>query len=92
MKLHEIIEKQHQLNALGKSEAQLEEEANDEPEPQFQVGAFVELKKSSQIAEILQLKRNQAVVDLNGIRTTVKLEDMRPTQRRKNKPAPSGGR
>ena len=43
------------------------QEANDEPEPQFQVGAFVELKKSSQIAEILQLKRNQAVVDLNGI-------------------------
>lgn len=89
MKLHEIIEKQHQLNALGKSEAQLEEEAAAEPEPQFQVGSFVELKKSSQIAEILQLKRNQAVVDLNGIRTTVKLEDMRPTQRRKNKPAAS---
>lgn len=87
MKMHEIIEKRRQINALGRTEEELEAEADDESQPQFKVGDFVELKKSSQIAEIMQLKRSQAVVDLNGIRTTVKLEDMKPTERRKNKPA-----
>ena len=89
MKLHEIIEKQHQVNALGTSAESRDEDEKEEKEETFKVGDFVELTNSSQIAEILELRGNRAVVDLNGIRTTVKIKDMRTTKRRKNKPVPA---
>ena len=88
MKLHEIIEKQHQVNALG-HEKENEEVKEEVREEHFKVGDFVELNNSTQIAEILEIRGNRAVVDLNGIRTTVKVKDLRATQRRKNKPVTS---
>ncbi len=90
MKLHEVIDLRHQLQALGTSSSAAAEPQQEERAP-LQVGDLVELRQSSQVAEILQIKRNQAVVDLNGIRTTVKLSELRPTGRKKAKPKPASG-
>lgn len=85
VKLHELIEIQHQIETLGASEEEVEKQEKVEKQ-EFQVGDYVELKKSSQLAQILSIQRNQAIVDLNGIKATVKVSDLIVTQRKKQKP------
>lgn len=80
-KVHELLEIKNKLAGLEESP---EEELHDPRN--FKVGDFVELKQSSQIATILSINKNQCTLDLNGITVRSKLDQLRPTHKKRSKP------
>ncbi len=68
-KLHHKIEKMHELNTL--SEGMKEEDSNEKST--LKVGDYVQMNGLNSHGEIIDIRRNEATVNVNGMKTKIKL-------------------
>lgn len=78
-KLHEVLKVKQKLDSIH-VEPEVEVIHKD-----YQVGDFVELIQSSQVAEILSIEKSRITIDLNGKTIHTKKDKIRPTDRKKEK-------
>ncbi len=79
IKPNEVIEIKHGLNELLHEEA-IEEESDHRP---FQIGDAVLVKNSNQVGIILSINRKNVQIDLNNIKITAKLSDLKHTTKKR---------
>lgn len=79
IKYHEALKVKEKLNALEMDEQHIDSEHV------YQVGDFVELIQSSQLAQISTIEKSRVTLDLNGKTIHAKLAQIKPSNRKKEK-------
>ncbi len=77
LKYHELLNIKQELNILEE-----EEKLNNEGDQDFEVGEYVELINSSQIAQIKSIDKSRITIELNGKTVHTKNNNLRKTDKK----------